>query len=134
MVGFRQKELALSEYGYRHKGRPEGCAFCSQNFHVFHRPLTCLRCSRNICKGCQIEKTCKLCLDLETLGYRKREWAVLCPFDPSRFGYGKMVANDLEHPHFVDWTTKAKLELHLAHILSDDLDNAMTCFIVTGEF
>uniref|UniRef100_A0A914NZR2 Uncharacterized protein n=1 Tax=Panagrolaimus davidi TaxID=227884 RepID=A0A914NZR2_9BILA len=44
-----------------------------------------------------------------------------------------MVANDLENSHFIEWTIKAKLELHLIHLLADDLDSAVVCFTVTDS-
>uniref|UniRef100_A0AC35FTV6 Ig-like domain-containing protein n=1 Tax=Panagrolaimus sp. PS1159 TaxID=55785 RepID=A0AC35FTV6_9BILA len=130
----RQKELALSEYGYRHQGRNDGCAFCCQSFYMFHRSVTCQQCSRSICKNCcKEDKICNFCHDLQILNYRKREWSVLCPFLSNTFGYGKMVANDLENSHFIEWTIKAKLELHLVHLLADDLDSAVVCFTVTDN-
>uniref|UniRef100_A0A914Y2C5 Uncharacterized protein n=1 Tax=Panagrolaimus superbus TaxID=310955 RepID=A0A914Y2C5_9BILA len=128
----RQKEMALSEYGYHHRGRNDGCAFCCQNFHMFHRSVTCQRCSRSVCKNCcKEDKICNFCHDLQILEYRKREWSVLCPFRGNTFGYAKMVANDLENSYFIEWTIKAKLELHLVHLLADDLDNADVCFSVS---
>lgn len=125
--------MALSEYGSRHRGRPDGCAFCSANFGLFKSGIICHRCSRSVCKLCQTDSVCNYCFELQTLIYRKREWAVLCPFAENTFGYGKMVAHDLETRHFVEWSIKAKLELHLVHILSEDLDNALVCFTITGE-
>uniref|UniRef100_A0A7E4VRQ9 Ig-like domain-containing protein n=1 Tax=Panagrellus redivivus TaxID=6233 RepID=A0A7E4VRQ9_PANRE len=127
----RQKELAVTEYGQKHKGRDDGCAFCDKNFHVFQRAVMCLRCSRKVCKNCIHDDYCSYCREIRALEYRKREWAILYPCKMNTFGYAKMVANDLDYSSFVDWTLKAKLELHLMHQLAEDIDGAYVCFQIT---
>ncbi|KAE9551795.1 hypothetical protein FO519_004999 [Halicephalobus sp. NKZ332] len=53
--------------------------------------------------------------------------------DSPSLGHCKKSFSDLNSASLADWIIRAKLELHLMHVLTSDLDSAFVCFTVIDE-
>lgn len=94
---------------------------------IFHRPAVCVRCGYVIYPKELSNKFCKLCYQLRsrylfrTVEISWKVFGLICPFNECQFGYAKLACTDFRE---VDWTLRAKIEMHISYLLKVDIDQA----------
>ncbi|KAK0425175.1 hypothetical protein QR680_009072 [Steinernema hermaphroditum] len=125
----KRRETECQKFGEEHAGSDLGCCFCGSAFRFFRRRLVCEECRRHVCRTCLSMGVCPACVSERLLKQQWVEWGVLCPYSQGHFGLSKLVVSDGDVR--VDWTTRAKIELHTIHQLEHSLDDARVNFTVT---
>ncbi|TKR93520.1 hypothetical protein L596_007958 [Steinernema carpocapsae] len=126
----KKREAESRQYNEEHVNNDAVCCFCKKTFYFFRRATACEDCQRRVCKNCLENGLCPACTSRKALKHRWVEWSIICPYSQSQFGLCKLIASDSEGSKQIDWTMRAKVELHAIHQLDHQIDDAWVNFAV----